>query len=154
MTNTVSAHGGGQCEDRARLICCLCQIAGLPARFVASYTRFVPEAGYAQRGGYVIVEIYIEGGWCFFDSLDDFYCLRTGYLRELQLCDPALLPVCLEVPLEVRQSGSELEKFLQAMLKTHPHLDAALIFSTNLAIKTPAWKPVPGLYWPARRRRL
>lgn len=87
-------NGGGQCEDRARLICCLCQIAGLPARFVASYTRFVPEAGYAQRGGHAVVEIYIEGGWCFFDSLDDFYCLRPdGRIAGLWdlVCDPQLV---------------------------------------------------------------
>ncbi len=69
--------GGGQCEDRSRLIVCLCQIAGLPARCVAVYSHFRPEENYALRGGHAIVEIYCEGGWAFFDSsVMDFWCRR------------------------------------------------------------------------------
>jgi len=68
--------GGGQCEDRSRLIICLCQIAGIPARFVACYTYWDPEQDYKHVGGHAIVEMFIEGGWAFFDSLLDFYCVR------------------------------------------------------------------------------
>ena len=68
--------GGGQCEDRSRLIICLMQIAGIPARFVASSTWFNPKQGYADCGGHAIVEFCVEGGWAFADSLRDFYCLR------------------------------------------------------------------------------
>ena len=69
--------GGGQCEDRSRLIICLCQIAGISARYIAAASHFRPEEGYALHGGHAIVEIFMEGGWAFFDSsCMDFYCLR------------------------------------------------------------------------------
>lgn len=72
----VLQSGGGQCEDRSRLIICLCQVAGFPARLVAAYGRWDPERNYALVGGHAIIEVYLEGGWAFFDSLKDFYCLR------------------------------------------------------------------------------
>lgn len=94
MEEELLKNGGGQCEDRSRLICCLCQIAGIPARFVASYQYFVPEQGYRLRGGHAIVEIYLEGGWAFFDSLGDFYCLKqNGGIASLWelICNPQLV---------------------------------------------------------------
>lgn len=76
--------GGGQCEDRSRLIICLMQIAAIPARFVASSTWFDPDAGYADHGGHAIVEFYVERGWGFADSLHDFYCVcPNGKLASL-----------------------------------------------------------------------
>jgi len=69
--------GGGQCEDRSRLIICLCQIAGIPARFIAVYSHFRPEENYKVHGGHAIIEIYVEGTWAFFDSsVLEFYCVR------------------------------------------------------------------------------
>ncbi len=67
---------GGQCEDRSRLLCCLCQVAGIPARFLASYIRYLPEENYRTASGHALVEIYLEGGWAFFDSLRDWWCYR------------------------------------------------------------------------------
>lgn len=85
--------GGGQCEDRARLITCLCQIAGIPARFAASYTYYDPDDGYRPHGGHAIVEAHLEGAWAFFDSLRPFHWIkpdgRLANLWEL-LRDPAL----------------------------------------------------------------
>lgn len=66
--------GGGQCEDRSRLIICLAQIAGFPSRAVASYGR-LDDNGQVY-GGHAILEIFLEGGWAFFDSLRNFYCIK------------------------------------------------------------------------------
>jgi len=76
---------GGQCEDRARLMICMCQIAGIPARLVAVYSHFRPEENYKVHGGHAIIEIFCEGGWAFFDTnVMDFYCLREdGRLASL-----------------------------------------------------------------------
>ncbi|MHC4873260.1 MAG: transglutaminase-like domain-containing protein [Planctomycetota bacterium] len=83
--------GGGQCEDRSRLIICLAQIAGLPARSVASYGHLNDKNEIC--GGHAILEIYLEGKWSFFDSLRTFYCLNPdnsiASLWELA-CNPAL----------------------------------------------------------------
>jgi hypothetical protein len=86
---------GGQCEDRSRLICCLAQIAGLPARCVAVYSHFRPEEQYAMHGGHAILELCIDRQWAFFDSsVLMFYCChpdgRIANLWEL-LSDPTLV---------------------------------------------------------------
>jgi transglutaminase-like putative cysteine protease len=84
----------GQCESLSRVIICLCQVAGISARFVASYSYFRPEEGYAVHGGHAIVEIYLEGGWAFFDSVSDLYCLRDdGNIASLWdlLSNPGLV---------------------------------------------------------------
>lgn len=73
----IPRRGGGQCEDRARLILCLCQAAGIQARFIASYIYYRPDEGYKRHGGHAIVEAFIEGGWAFCDSCWGFHCLHA-----------------------------------------------------------------------------
>ncbi len=68
--------GGGQCEDRARVICCLCQVAGLPARIVASYPCIDASQNYELQGGHALNEIYLQGRWAMFDSLVDLQFIR------------------------------------------------------------------------------
>jgi hypothetical protein len=44
---------------------------------VASYSWFSPEEGYKSRSGHAIAEIFLEGGWAFFESVNDgFYCIK------------------------------------------------------------------------------
>lgn len=106
--------GGGQCDDRSRLIICLAQIAGLPSRFVAVYSHFRPEEDYKLVGGHAIQEIFIEGGWAFFDSsVMVFYCLRKdGRIASLWdvLSDPGIVE---RQPQEVLDDcGTTGERFL------------------------------------------
>ncbi len=105
--------GGGQCEDRARLIICLCQVAGIPARFVASYMHFLPENGYTDRSGHAMLEIYLEGGWAYFDSTADFYCL-TGDGSIASLWELLQHPELVENQSEAvyKDCGKTKEEFL------------------------------------------
>lgn len=106
--------GGGQCEDRSRVIICLCQVAGIPARLVAVYGYFCPENGYTTRGGHAIVEIFVDGGWAFFDSsLMDFYCLHPDG-RFVSLWDILRNPELVENQPEsvYRDCGTTREKFI------------------------------------------
>lgn len=106
--------GGGQCEDRSRLIICLCQVAGFPARFVSSSSYFQPEKGYTSRGGHAIVEIFFEGGWAFFDSMCSYYWLkpdgRFASLWEL-IQNPDLSRTQIEAVL--RDCGKTREQFIR-----------------------------------------
>lgn len=67
--------GGGHCSCRARLLCALCQVLGIPARpalmwvWIDQSTR--PEA---QRGGHTVAEIFLGGKWGFFDPQHHLYC--------------------------------------------------------------------------------
>jgi hypothetical protein len=105
--------GGGQCEDRSRVIICLCQVAGIPARLVAVYSHFRPEENYALHGGHAIVEVCVEDGWAFFDSLADFYCEIPGG-RIASLWDLRTQPDLVEKQPDrvYRDCGSTREKFI------------------------------------------
>jgi hypothetical protein len=82
------------CECNTRLIVCLAQIAGFPARYTSSYSFVDPRKGYALNGGHAMPEIYLEGGWALFDSDHGFFCLkedgRIASLWELRR-DPSLV---------------------------------------------------------------
>ncbi len=102
---------GGHCEDRARLIICLCQMAGLPARFVASSSYWDPAKNYLLTGGHAVVEVRVEGNWAYFDSLRDFYCLRAdGQLASLWhiLTHPEIVEM---QPPEVYATGGETREW-------------------------------------------
>ena len=68
--------GHVSCECNSRLIICLAQIAGFPARFVSSYAYVDPGNGYAVDGGHALVEIFLEGRWSLFDSDHGFFCVK------------------------------------------------------------------------------
>ena len=105
---------GGQCEDRARLMICLCQIAGIPARLVVVYSHYRSEENYAVHGGHAIVEIFCEDAWAFFDTnVMDFYCRRDDG-RIASLWDLRQRPELVEnQPDSVYQGGSTTkEKFV------------------------------------------
>jgi len=72
--------GHVSCECNSRLIICLAQIAGFPARYVSSYTYVDPDNGYALDGGHAMVEVFLEGRWSLFDSDHGFFCVRKDGL--------------------------------------------------------------------------
>ena len=82
------------CECNTRLIICLAQITGFPARYTSSYAFVDPQKDYAVNGGHAMPEIYLEGGWALFDSDHGFFCLkgdgRFVSLWELRQ-DPSLV---------------------------------------------------------------
>ncbi|HUW57286.1 MAG TPA: transglutaminase domain-containing protein [Planctomycetota bacterium] len=82
------------CECNTRVIVCLAQIAGFPARYTSSYSFADPEKDYALNGGHAMPEIYLEGGWALFDSDHGFFCLKEdgkiASLWELRQ-DPSLV---------------------------------------------------------------
>ena len=82
------------CECNTRLIVCLAQIAGFPARCTASYSFVDPRRDYAFNGGHAMPEIHLEGGWALFDSDHGFFCLkedgRIASLWDLRR-DPSLV---------------------------------------------------------------
>jgi hypothetical protein len=83
--------GGGHCSCKARLLCSLCQIAGLEARPVFLWVWFEMEKdpdAHVLLGGHSVNEILIDGEWGFFDPECHVYCQtpdgRVPSIREIR----------------------------------------------------------------------
>jgi len=55
------------CNEKARLLICLCQVAGYPARFVGHHI-----------GGHAVTEVYFEGKWAYLDVRGKYFFLPDG----------------------------------------------------------------------------
>jgi hypothetical protein len=62
----VIGRSSGYCGEQARLLVCLAQIAGLPARLVGHFASFNPD-GSILKIGHGVTEIYLEGHWAYVD---------------------------------------------------------------------------------------
>ena len=78
MEEEISKLSRVSCECHSRLIICLCQIAGFPARNISTYSFVDPDKDFKLKGGHTMVEIYIEDKWSLFDSDYGFFCLMDG----------------------------------------------------------------------------
>lgn len=67
--------GGGHCSCRSRLLCALCQVAGLQAR-PAMMWAWADETRDPDKvlGGHTVAEVLINGRWGFFDPQHHCYC--------------------------------------------------------------------------------
>lgn len=94
MEEEILKLGKVSCECHSRLIICLCQIAGLPARLVSNYSCIDPTDDFKMKGGHTMVEVYIDGKWSLFDSDHGFFCVldnkRIANLHEI-LSNPKLV---------------------------------------------------------------
>ena len=86
--------GGGHCSCRARLLTAFCQVVGLQARPVMFWTVPDPADPTKILGGHTVAEIFVDGGWAFFDPMPALYCQKPdGSLASIRNIreDPALL---------------------------------------------------------------
>ena len=70
------------CNEQARLLVILCQVAGLPARYVGHHI-----------GGHGVTEIYIDGSWAYYDIRGKFFLKEDKKLAstwEIRQ-DPAII---------------------------------------------------------------
>jgi hypothetical protein len=65
------AKGATMCNEQARLLVVLCQVAGLPARYVGHHI-----------GGHGVTEVYIDGAWAYYDIRGRFFLRKDGKLAS------------------------------------------------------------------------
>jgi transglutaminase-like putative cysteine protease len=58
------AKGAQMCNENARVMIALCQVAGLPARYVGH-----------PIGGHGVTEVYVNGRWSYYDIRGKFFVL-------------------------------------------------------------------------------
>ncbi|MHC4915867.1 MAG: transglutaminase-like domain-containing protein [Planctomycetota bacterium] len=63
--------GPPMCNEQARLMVILCQVAGLPARYVGHHI-----------GGHGVTEVYIDGRWVYYDIRGKFFFKKDGALAS------------------------------------------------------------------------
>ena len=86
----VIKKGSNMCNEQSRVFCVLCQIAGIPARYVGH-----------SVGGHGVSEAYVEGGWAYFDNRGKYFVKPDGSLASAWdlMRNPGLID---EQPPEVR----------------------------------------------------
>lgn len=63
------ASGAGWCNEQARVYIRLCQVAGIPARFVHVFYS-------DHKTGHCVTEFYADGRWCMADA--SWFCVYPG----------------------------------------------------------------------------
>ncbi len=61
--------GHGWCNEQARVLVALTQIAGLPSRLVFAHSR-------DRKAGHVVTEVYVDGKWVLVDQTEGFVFTR------------------------------------------------------------------------------
>ena len=82
------------CNEQARVFCVLCQVAGIPARYVGHYI---------DRHG--VNEAYVEGKWAYFDNEGRYFLTPDGTIagvRELRRNPELVTTQAPEVVAEAR----------------------------------------------------
>jgi transglutaminase-like putative cysteine protease len=70
--------GGGHCSCRARLLCALAQILGIPARPAMQWTWVDYDKDPTKElGGHTVAEVFLDGEWGFFDPQHHLYAMTT-----------------------------------------------------------------------------
>jgi len=67
----VIKKGSNMCNEQSRVFCCLCQVAGIPARYVGHHV-----------GGHGVSEAYVDGAWAYFDNRGKYFEKRDGSLAS------------------------------------------------------------------------
>jgi len=70
------------CNEQARLLVVLCQVAGMPARYVGHHI-----------GGHGVTEVYVDGSWAYYDIRGKFFFKEDGRLANTWEIwqDPAII---------------------------------------------------------------
>lgn len=81
--------GGGHCSCRARLLCALSQIMGIPARPVMQWAWIdFSKDDKKILGGHTVAEVFLNGEWGFFDPQHHLYAFtrdgRIPGIREIR----------------------------------------------------------------------
>ena len=59
------------CNEQSRLLITLCQVAGLPARYIGHHI-----------GGHGVTEVYVDGHWGYHDVRGKFFLKKNGQMAS------------------------------------------------------------------------
>lgn len=98
---SVAFQGGDMCNEMNRVFMVLCQIAGFASRYVGHFSSVKPNKTLTTMPGHGVAEVYLEGGWAYFDIRGKHFVWPNGRLASL--CDLVRNPdLYVNQPQEVR----------------------------------------------------
>lgn len=82
LEEEVIKKNSSMCCEQSRVFCVLCQVAGIPARYIGHYV-----------GGHGVSEAYVEGAWAYFDNRGKYFVKPDGKLASAWdlIRDPSLI---------------------------------------------------------------
>ena len=67
----VIKKGSNMCNEQARVFCVLCQVTGIPARYIGHYV-----------GGHGVMEAFVDGAWAYVDNRGKYFQKENGTLAS------------------------------------------------------------------------
>lgn len=97
----VIKKGSNMCNEMARVFACLCQICGMPSRFIGH-----------PLGGHGVNEVYLEGKWGYFDIRGKYFENADGSLANAWelMQDPTIID---RQPARVRKDLAKAKNVLR-----------------------------------------
>lgn len=74
--------GGSMCNELARILIILCQIAGIPSRYVGHICSFQKDLSIPYPSGHGVVEAYIDDKWVYMDIRGQHFYKDDGKLAS------------------------------------------------------------------------
>lgn len=88
----VIRKGSSMCNEQARVLCVLAQIAGIPSRYIGHMLQ-IDYDDPASMTGHGVNELYVDGAWAYFDIRGKFFQKADGSLASTWelICDPSII---------------------------------------------------------------
>jgi hypothetical protein len=127
--NKTPFHGGTEeevikkssdmCNEKARVLGVLSQIAGIPSRYIGHMIPILDYDDPRQNTGHGVNELFIDGSWAYVDTSGKFYLKANGQLASAQdlIDDPGLIdrqPEAVLRHLRAGQNQSNTRRYFSA----------------------------------------
>jgi len=144
----VVRKGSTMCNETARVLCILSQIAGIPSRYIGHMTLINyddPRSG----TGHGVCELYVDGAWAYFDIRGRYYLKSDGKIASTWdlIQDPSLVEKQSE---EVRghmfskmghghvgkfYDPSSVHVVVNYLASDHPRYDYSWVYPSDVLIR-------------------
>jgi len=121
----VIKKGSTMCNEQARVLCILAQIAGICSRYVGHMLP-IDYDNPRSNTGHGVNELYVDGSWAYFDIRGKFFQKADGTLASVWdlICDPSIID---EQPEEVTShmlKETSLERTARYVSRENVHIVA------------------------------
>ena len=145
----VIKKSSNMCNEKARVLGIMAQIAGLPSRYVGHMIPILDYDDLKQGTGHGVNEIYLEGHWAYFDTSGKYYLKTDGTFASTWdlIQDPALIDrQAPEVLRHLRkdQDQSNTHKYFSPttvhivvnyLAQDHQHYDYGWVWASEEALR-------------------
>lgn len=78
----IAFQGGDMCNEMNRVFMVMCQIAGIPSRYVGHFGAFKNDREITWMPGHGVAEVFVEGAWAYVDIRGKYFLWPDGRLAS------------------------------------------------------------------------